>query len=254
MTLTTLDVVGRECLSFTVSGPWAHFRRIDTTTEKLTYKIIPRTTTAGLIAAVLGQPRDSYYDTFAPDASAIAITPQSSLSTLSIPQLTLPTEEGDIQTADGVKGKTVVSPGNIARERKRRTFEYIVDPSYRIDVVLDDDAVFDEIAEMLTNGRAIYTPYLGKSECLATIDDVERGRVNKDDAATAVDSTVPEEYVVPTAGERLQIERTPAYMTADSGGRHTTGFVSYAYAGGNDTITVSDAPTHSVGDRTVCFI
>lgn len=253
MTQNTLDVAGRECLSFTVSGPWAHFRRIDATTEKLTYRVIPRTTAAGLVAAVLGKPRDSYYETFAPDASAMAITPLSSLETMPIPQLTLPTEEGDIQTADGVSGKTVVDPGKIATERKRRTFEYVVDPAYRIDLVLDDETVFDEIADHLTTGRAAYTPYLGKSECLATIDDVQLTEVEPIDATT-VDSTVPEEYVVPSAGERLQMERTPAYMQADETGRRTTGFVSYAYAGGGETLTTSGAPTHAVGDRTVCFI
>lgn len=254
MTTTELDVAGRDCLSFTVCGPWAHFRRVDTTTEKLTYRVIPRTTIAGLIAAVLGKPRDSYYETFARDASAIAVTPQSSLDTMPIPQLTLPTEEGDIQTADGVSGKTVVDPGRIATERKRRTFEYVVDPVYRIDVVLDDTTTFDTLQETLKAGRSTYTPYLGKSECLATIKDVATTEVTPAPDATAVDSTVPEEHVVPTPGEPMRLERTPAYMTADSGGRHTTGFVSYAYAPGSSRVETSGAPTHAVGDRTVCFV
>lgn len=254
MTTTDLDVADRECLSFTVQGSWAHFRRIDTTTEKLTYRVIPRTTIAGLIAAVLGKPRDSYYDTFAPDASAIAVTPQSDLETMPIPQLTLPTEEGDIQTADGVSGKTVVDPGQIATERKRRTFEYVVDPAYRIDVVLDDTETFNTLWETLNAGQSTYTPYLGKSECLATIDNVARTTVTSASDATAVDSTVPENYVVPAPGEAMRVERTPAYMTADSGGRHTTGFLSYAYAPGSTQIETSGAPTYAVGDRTVCFI
>lgn len=254
MTTTDLDVAGRDCLSFTVRGPWAHFRRVDTTTEKLTYRVIPRTTTAGLIAAVLGKPRNSYYGTFARDASAIAVTPLSSLETMPIPQLTLPTEEGDIQTADGVSGKTVVDPGRIASGRKRRTFEYLVDPAYRIDVVLDDTPTFETLQETLEAGQSTYTPYLGKSECLATIEDVATTEVTPAPDATAVDSTVPEKHVVPTPGEPLQLERTPAYMSADRSGRHTTGFVSYAYAPGDSRIETHGAPTHTVGDRTVCFV
>lgn len=254
MTTTDLDVAGRRSLSFTVRGPWAHFRRIDTTTEKLTYRVIPRTTVAGLVAAILGQPRDSYYGTFAADASAIAISPQSALGTMAIPQLTLPTKEGDIQTADGVSGKTVVDPGRIATERKRRTFEYIVDPVYRIDLILDDDSTFEALEEMLQSGRSTYTPYLGKSECLARIEDIQTGTVTPASDATAVDSTVPEEYVVPAAGQPVRMERTPAYMAADETGRHTTGFVSYAFAGGDTAIETSGAPTYSVGDRTVCFV
>jgi len=254
MTTTDINVSGRDSLSFTVTGPWAHFRRIDTTTEKLTYRVIPRTTVAGLIAAILGKPRDSYYDTFSPKNSAIAITPQSTLQTMPIPQLTLPTEEGDIQTADGVSGKTVIDTETIATERKRRTFEYVIDPAYRIDVVIDDDSVFDPLSEMLHEGRSTYTPYLGKSECLATIHNVTIETVETGPENTAVDSIVPEDYVVPTAGKPIRMERTPAYMTAMDSGRRTTGFVSYAYAGGDNTLSVAGAETHTVGDRTVCFI
>lgn len=254
MATTDLDVAGRECLSFTVEGPWAHFRRIDATTEKLTYRVMPRTTVAGLIAAILGEPRDSYYETFAQDASAIAISPQCSLETQSIPMLTLPTTEGDIKTADGVSGKTVVDPEVIATQRNRRTFEYVVDAAYRIDVVLDDADTFSRLREMLESGRSTYTPALGKTECLADITDVTVSTVEAGGDTNAISSTVPEEHVVPTPGQPLRMERTPAYMTADAGGRRTTGFVSYAYASGDETLSAPDAPVSTVDDRTVCFL
>lgn len=254
MSTTDLDVVGRDVLSFTVRGPWAHFRRIDTTTEKLTYRVIPRTTVAGLLAAVLGEPRDSYYDVFSQDSSAIAISPACALETQSIPQLTLPTESGDIMTAKGVSGKTVIDPETIAEERKRRTFEYIVDPSYRIDLVLDDADTFERLCTYLESGRSTYTPSLGKTECLATITDVTRSTIEQGDNPESVSSIVPEEYVVPTAGESLRMERTPAYMEADSSGRKTTGFISYAFAPKEQTLTASAAPVRSVEERSVCFI
>lgn len=254
MVTTNLDVAGRECLSFTVEGPWAHFRRIDATTEKLTYRVIPRTTVAGLLAAVLGEPRDSYYDTFARDASAIAISPECTLETQAIPMLTLPTTEGDIKTADGVSGKTVIDPEVIATERKRRTFEYVVDAAYRIDLVLDDEETFNRLSEFLEDGRATYTPALGKSECLATITDVVRTTAEDGGVADEISSTVPESYVVPTSGTALRMERTPAYMTAEDGGRRTTGFASYAYAPEGTTLTAPDAPVKTVEDRTVCFL
>lgn len=254
MATTDVAVEGRECLSFTAEGPWAHFRRIDTTTEKLTYRVMPRTTVAGLIAAILGEPRNSYYDTFAKDASAIAISPQCELQTQSIPQLTLPTTKGNIKTAEGVSGKTVIDPEEIASQRKRRTFEYIVDPAYRIDLVLNDEETKERLWEFLDTGRATYTPFLGKSECLATITDVSRSTVEADGDPEAVDSTVPEEYVIPEPGAPLRMERTPAYMTASEAGRKTTGFVSYAYAPGDQALTAPDAPAYRVGDRTVCFI
>jgi CRISPR-associated protein Cas5h len=254
MATTDLNVDGRECISFTATGPWAHFRRVDATTEKLTYRVMPRTTVAGLIAAILGEPRDSYYQTFAKDASAIAISPQCSLETQSVPMLTLPTTESDIKTADGVSGKTVVDPDAIARERKRRTFEYVVDAEYRIDVVLDDTETYEQLREYLETGRSTYTPALGKTECLADITDVRVGTVESGGSAGAISSTVPEEHVVPTPGTPLRMERTPAYMTAEEGGRRTTGFVSYAYAPGDETLSAPDAPVATVDGRTVCFL
>ena len=254
MATTDLDVEGRECLSFTVEGPWAHFRRIDATTEKLTYRVMPRTTVAGLIAAVLGEPRDSYYQTFAQDASAIAISPQCRLETQSVPMLTLPTKSGNIKTADGVSGKTVVDPEDIASERKRRTFEYVVDAAYRIDLVLEDTETFERLREFLETGRSTYTPALGKTECLADITNVRVSTVESGGDPEAISSTVPEEHVVPTPGSPLRMERTPAYMEADESGRKTTGFVSYAYSTGEKTLSAPDAPVSTVDGRTVCFL
>jgi CRISPR-associated protein Cas5h len=254
MATTDLDVVGRECISFTAAGPWAHFRRIDATTEKLTYRVMPRTTVAGLIAAILGEPRDSYYESFAKEVSAIAISPTCDLETQSIPQLTLPTEAGDIKTADGVSGKTAVDPEVIAEERKRRTFEYVVDAAYRIDVVLDDQETFERLWSFLDSGRSTYTPSLGKTECLASISDVQRGVVSDEGDADSISSIVPEEYVVPTPGTPLRMERTPAYMEADTSGRSTTGFLSYAYAASNQSLRAPDAPAVAVDGRSVCFV
>ncbi len=250
---TQLDVAGRKCLSFTVSGPFAHFRRIDATTEKLTYRVIPRTTVAGLLAAILGENRDSYYETFSKEASAMAISPVCSLETQSIPMLTLPTTSGDIKSAEGISGKTVIDPKTIAAERKRRTFEYVVDAAYRIDLILDDTETFEQLAEYLKTGRAVYTPSLGKTECLASIEDVERTTVRDGGDPEAISSTVPEAHVVPTPGTPLQMERSPAFMEANKGGRKTTSFASYAYTPAGEQLVAPDAAVAAVEDRTVCF-
>lgn len=255
MVTTNLNVDDRECLSFTVRGPWAHFRRIDTTTGKLTYRVIPRTTVAGLLAAVLGEARDSYYDAFAADASAMAISvaPGCELETQPVPILTLPTAKEDLNQVKQASKSTVVDPHSIATGRKRRTFEYIVDAAYRVDLVLDDQAMFGRLRSFLEAGKATYTPCLGKTECLASFDDVSVSTATDGGDSDAIQSTVPEQHVVPQAGAPLRLERTPAFMTADSGGRHTTGYTSYAYAPSGETIAAPDAPTATVDGRTVCF-
>lgn len=255
--MTELDLEGRDSISFTVSGEWAHFRRIDTTTDKQTYRVIPRTTLAGLIGAILGLPRDSYYHLFAPDSSAIAIEVVNPVRTMPVPMLTIPTKEGDIVTAEGTTGKTVVSPERLESSRQRRTFEYLRDVSYRVHVILDDDEVRTDLAERLgADGgpvRSVYTPSLGKTECLAEIENVRRETVQEAPESDSIDSTIPEDRLRVDAGASYAFERTPAYMTANDTGRKTTGFVSYAFPTDGEPLTVSGVDGYQVGDSTVCF-
>lgn len=261
--MAEFDPEGRRCVSFTVGADWAHFRRIDTTNDKQTYRVIPRTTAAGLIAAILGEPRDSYYDRFAPGSSAIAIVPKTPLRTMQIPMLTLPTAKGDIQTAAGVSGKTIISPEVLEQERKRRSFEYLCDPAYRLHVVLEDDAWMDRLIDRLDakaswakspDVRAVYTPSLGKTECLATVTESTVGTVPEAETVSTVDSTLPESKVTPMTNVSYAMERTPAYMMAADGGRKTTRFVSYAYPTDGGKIETADIRAHPVNEDIVCFI
>lgn len=256
--MTDVDTEGRRCLSFTVEGPWAHFRRIDTTTDKQTYRVMPRTTVAGLIAAILGRARDSYYETFDANSSAIAIEPTRPVRTMQVPMLTLPTTQNEIQQADGVSGKTLVPPDVLEEKRQRRSFEYLRDVAFRIHVVLTDDSFRKELADRLgVDGgrpRPVYTPYLGKSECLAEIRDVEENVVERVEDTETVDSIVPEDLISPRPGASYSIERTPQYMTWDGSGRKTTQFLSYAYPPDGDSIPVAGVTASKVGERTVCFI
>lgn len=262
MTHTSLDPVGRQCLSFTVSGQWAHFRRIDTTTDKQTYSVIPRTTVAGLIGAILGKPRDSYYHLFAPDTSAIAIEPLEPVRTMQLPMLTLPTEEGDIKQAEHVSGKVVIDPTVIEEERKRRTFEYLLDPAYRIDVILKDAETYESLKTALETGTSVYTPALGKTECLATVEcggpDSETATAEFDvhQAADvdAIDSIVPESKLTPRPNTSYAMERTPAYMEQDGAHRRTTGFLSYGFSTAAEPLPVQNVSATTVDGRTVCFV
>lgn len=256
--MTDVDIEGRRCISFTVAGPWAHFRRIDTTTDKQTYRVIPRTTATGLIAAILGLPRDSYYETFGRTSSAIAIEPLEPVRTMQVPILTVPTTENEIQQAEGVSGKTLVPPEILETKRQRRSFEYLRDAGFRIHVVVERDDVRDELADRLgIDGgpvRPAYTPYLGKSECLAEIRNPTRDTVDVTESIEEIDSIVPESLLTPMPGVSYSLERTPRYMAWDGEGRKTTQFLSYAYPPDGNTVPVSDVTAATVDGSTVCFI
>jgi CRISPR-associated protein Cas5h len=252
--MTDTELEDKECVSFTVSGDWAHFRRIDTTNDKQTYRVIPRTTASGLIAAMLGLPRDSYYDVFSKENSAMSIEVSSDVRTMQVPMLTLPTSESDITTAENVSGKTLIKS---EEERKRRSFEYLCEPEYRIHTVLEDEDVREQLKDRVGvedgNPQPVYTPALGKTECLAEISDATTTELGDVNEVNEIDSVVPEDRIHPKESVSYSLERAPGYMTTDENGRKTTDFVSYAYPTDGGSIEVSGIEAYSVGESEVCF-
>jgi CRISPR-associated protein Cas5h len=256
----TADINGGQpdrCLSFTVRGPWGHFRRIEGNIVKQTYRIIPRTTVAGLLAAVLGIERDGYYDLFTPDSSAVAIEPVREIRTVNMPMNTLSTADSNLQTLNSY-GKISVRLPDPTTLRQQHNYEILVDPAYRIDVALADEEVYAELRETLAAGESHYVPSLGLSEHLADIEyhgefDVSDGPQTD---TVEVDSAVPNavDDVVLKEGTRCQIEESPAFMESDAGGRTTTGFTNYAYNPDADSLEVRDTKATSVDGRTVVFV
>lgn len=246
-----------RCLSITVRGSWGHFRRIEGNVVKQTYRVIPRTTVAGLLAAVLGRGRDEYYDLFAAGESLVAIEPTGEIRTMNMPMNTLSTSPEGMASLNS-RGKISIKLPDPTALRQQHNYEVLVDPAYRIDVWLSDETAYEELKTALSDGRSYYTPSLGLSEHLAEIDyhgefDVEPG---PDEDRVAVDSVVPNatDCIVPEPGVRHQIERSQAYMEADSSGRTTTEFVDYAYSPDDDPLTATDLTTSVVDGRTVMFV
>lgn len=246
-----------QCLSFTVRGPWGHFRRIEGNIVKQTYRIIPRTTVAGLLAAVLGIERDGYYELFAPGKSAIAIQPVREIRTINLPMNTLSTASENLQSLNG-QGKLSVKLPDPTTLRQQHNYEVLVDPSYRIDIGLSDDEQYTELRERLEEGRSHYVPSLGLSEYLAEIEYHGEFTVKSgpQDDPVEIDSAVPNaiDNIVLDAGTRCQIEESPAFMQADAGGRTTTGFTTYSYNPDAEALSVRDTDTARVDGRTVVFV
>lgn len=246
-----------RCLSVTVRGPWAHFRRIEGNIVKQTYRVMPRTTVSGLLAAVLGLDRDSYYDVFAAGESAVAIEPVSELRTVNMPMNTLSTDDGAMHSLNS-HGKLSVKLPDPSKLRQQHNYEVLVDPAYRLDVWLADDEQFEELRETLAAGKSHYVPSLGLSEHLAELEfhgtfDVEATSTG---GVVAIDSAVPDavDDVVPDADARCQVEQSPAFMARDPGGRTTTAFTSYAYNPDGGMLRVEGFDASVVDGRTVAFV
>ncbi len=247
----------KKCLSFTISGPWAHFRRVEGNIVKQTYRLIPRTTLAGLVAAMLGIGRDEYYELFAPERSAVAIEPVSELRAINMPQNTLSTAGEHINRVPARNRTLRIGLPDPTELRQQHNYEVLVDPAYRIDLWIDDTARYEQLKRTLENGESYYVPSLGLSEHLATVEyhgefAVEPG---PDDEIVRVDSVVPEAVnsIVADAGTKYGIERSPAFMTATDSGRTTTGFAAYAYNPSGGALSVRDIEPSRVDGRSVVF-
>jgi CRISPR-associated protein Cas5h len=250
-----------RCLSLHVSGDWAHFRRPEGNVVKRTYQIPPRTTVAGMLAAMAGLPRDSYYGLFAKDSSAIAIQPRFEPASMNVPTNTLDTMD-DMRKASSGDAPTIYYP-DTSGERKQHNYEFLVDPEYRIDVWVEDNETYETLRTHLEEGTSIYTPSLGLSELLASVK--YRGEHHPEsveaDAETAVDSVIwGEGNAVPVPGATCKTERSQSFMTrtddsATLGGTRTVeAYTTVVYPVDESTIEASsDTRLAEFDGRTVMF-
>ena len=257
------DGVPDRCLSFTVRSTWGHFKRVGRSVTKQTYRIPPRTTVSGMLAAIVGADRDSYYDIFGEDNAAIAITPVSDLRTVNIPTTGLGTDPGqDVTKTAGSWRNYKITYQDTTGDRQLHAYEVLADPAYRIDVAVEDKAFYADLREHLSSGTSVYPPSLGKSEYLATIEDVkidnEPTRIDATDTYD-IDSIVPISLseAIPQGGVTYGTERSPAVMERKPGGRRTTRFDDYVYTQqATEPIRVGtdlDFIPVSIGNRTVVF-
>lgn len=252
--------VPSRVLSLTIRADWGHFRRVDRTVTKQTYRIPPRTTIAGLLAAICGVHRDGYYDVFTPDASAIAIESLDGHRTLTVPSLGVGTNPNEtMETAGGTGQKSVkVRYPDSTDNRQIHSYEVLVNPAYRIDIAVEDKEFYTALKTHLEAGTSYYPPSMGLSEYLASVEyhgEFEPIPIESDDSVS-VESVVPElvDGVVPSADTTHRVERMPSFMEAHDGGRRTTEFTDYAFANsGSITINTSEAVPVTIDNRTVLF-
>jgi CRISPR-associated protein Cas5h len=253
------------CIGFTISSRYAHFKKVGNNSAKPTYRIPPRTTLAGLLAGIMGYDRDTYYDLFQPDNSAVAVVPLNNPHTMSIAMTTVNTKADDAikyipPDVHYSKAVEALTPSSyVELDRQRDPYEMLVDPEYRVYVALAAEDVEDNLFDRLAESRYHYSPSLGLSECLAEIDDVERHSVAELDGDTiGVDSTIyeaEESTVVPEPSVTVRRERSPLYMEAtDGGGRRTTAFGNVTYVPDPDqTLTVNGPSAYDTGRHVVSF-
>lgn len=149
--MTTFD----RALVFDIWGDYAHFRRGYTTTSPLTYPFPTRTALSGMMAAVLGLPRDSYYEAFEKENSAFAVQILNPIKKIRIKENLIDTKTGFyLQDNRG--------------QRTQIEIEFIKKPKFRI--YMWNKKYLEDISSLLSEHKTKYTLYLGVAYCIANFE------------------------------------------------------------------------------------
>ncbi|MFX0548656.1 type I-B CRISPR-associated protein Cas5b [Hathewaya histolytica] len=158
-----------KIIVFDMEGKFAHFRKYYTNSSSLTYSAPPRTTIEGLIGAILGYERDSYYEKLNQDNLKIGVRIISNNRRI-------------MQSINYLK---VTSQGQLIdpKEHTQIPFEILTSDNnvrFRIYVALRDTKVLNELEQRLKNRVYVYPPYMGAApfSCrLNYIDTIEGEKI-----------------------------------------------------------------------------
>jgi len=154
-----------KTLIFDIFGRMAHFRRFYSSVTSLSYYFPPRNTVIGLIAAILGYDRDSYYKILGRENLGIAVSINNRYG---LRRLVMNTNYLD---TDNISLKRFRGEG-----KKPTTIEYILpmppeqEVSYRIYTIplrQELNYIIDELATRIERRKYVYPISLGPANCLA---------------------------------------------------------------------------------------
>jgi CRISPR-associated protein Cas5h len=208
-----------EVLAFDLVGKMAHFRKYYANNTALSFGLPPRTTLMGVLAAILGLPRDTYYAALSSQHLRLGVGARVPLKK-AFHRLNYLKVEGS-RDLDGSKGRIqlpfeVVTGYDLARDMVR--YRVYVSPT------ASGTTVFEQLWERLRPGGAgpHFALALGTANFGATVEAVRRYtdvRLVRHEGVAAFHSAVPTDRVaaLPTSAGELSVEEEllPADFVGD---------------------------------------
>ncbi|MBS4535595.1 type I-B CRISPR-associated protein Cas5 [Clostridium sp. D2Q-14] len=178
----------KDVLIFDIKGYAAHFRKFYTNSSSLSYSVPPRTTIAGLIAAVLGIDRDTYYDDFSVENVDIAV--KKNIKTRKI-----------LQSVNYMKittKKDFEKPKNHTQIPYELVLSDAGELSYRIYASFEDNNKMAELENRLKNKKYYYSPFLGAASFNCGIKYLGKisGEIKKSKDTVNISSIIPLSKIV----------------------------------------------------------
>ena len=177
-----------DVVVFRISGPYANFRKVYTTTSSNTLSFPPRTTILGMVGAILG------YDNG--DGRAFHLEKLSNLEVSVVVEKKLEKMRvpvNYIHTKDG--GRTQI------------ILEIVKEPSYLIFIHEKNFEDWNRFIQMLKRNECVFTPYLGLSEFIAKVEFVGVFEAEK-----VIDFPCLVDSVIPQSKAEIAIEKNVLYL------------------------------------------
>ena len=228
-------------LVFDVWSDYAHYRKIETTTSPLTYSIPTGTALMGMIAAMMGFERDSYYDTLAPSKMKFAI------KVLSNPLKKIRINMAILDTSNSVFPRSV---GKIPR--MLIPYEFIHQPKFRVYIWLKDEILRAKFKQLLIEHKSYYTPTLGTANMMANFSFVDEYKLEKSDNefVTSI-ARMDKGQLKIESDSRYIIEKIPIYMNHD---RVVQEYAEIIYEITGKHVKMTDSIFYKAGSDTIVFL
>lgn len=202
---------------FDVQGFFGFFRKHFSTTSSLSYSFPPRTSIIGIIAAILGFERDTYYSLFPSETCKIALQMRASVRYATNTVNYLMTDKPlTLKKLRGIGGQMPTHVEMLLSGERD-----LSQLCYRIFFNHEDEKLQDEITEHIRERRFSYPPSLGSANNIAELKyvDLVKAEVYKPTGEVNVHTVVPVSVLKnlrPQEGTKISIEElVPADFTED---------------------------------------
>jgi len=235
-------------LVFDIWSDFAHFRRFETTTSPLTYPFPTGTAIAGLLSAIAGLPRDSYYSLFSRDNVEFSVRILNPVKKIVIPICIVKTDEPSWFFLWKLKDPRAPTP-----------YEFVKDPKYRIYIRFKNLALkklYEKLKRLLENHQTVYTPYLGITEMIANFEfvgDFSAIPFTINDEVRELHSIARIEMIkiILEEGKKYGRDTIPLYMNSN---RKVLEYCNVVYEVNGKPIKIRSGKIYKIGDEYVSFL
>ncbi len=168
----------KKLVTFDVASPFGFFRKNFTTTNALTFSVIPRSAVEGLIGSIVGIDRESFPRLL--ESSKIAVQLMSKVRKINMKYMHINHDWIYGPLNRYLSGRQFILQKMRAPMSTAASVELLVNPFYRIYVDTNSEDINNNLASNIRNKQSYYTPYLGGSSYICSLRYIGEYEYEKD--------------------------------------------------------------------------